>query len=88
MTVRLAALRRPPAWTDLALCAQSDPEAWFPETGDGRSARQAVRICRQCPVIAECLEHALERRERYGVWGGTTPNERRALLRARRQAAA
>lgn len=44
---------------------------------------QAKRICRSCPVWLACLRSALEREEPAGVWGGTTPRDRRALLRQR-----
>lgn len=74
-------LARPPAWMDDALCAQADPEAWFPEQGE--SARLAKLICSACPVRAECLEYALDRRQQHGVWGGMSEAERRAELRRR-----
>ncbi len=64
-------------WTELGLCAQTDPEAFFPEKGD--SPRPAKRICHGCPVRSECLADALARDERFGVWGGLTPRERRRL---------
>lgn len=44
---------------------------------------EAKAICARCPVQVECLEYALENREQYGVWGGTTRDERKAMLRAR-----
>lgn len=71
----------PDAWTVEALCAQSDPDAWWPEKGG--SARLAVRICQGCPVRHKCLELALARPERAGIWGGTTPNQRRRMARER-----
>ncbi len=43
-------------WQDQALCAQTDPEAFFPEKGG--STREAKRVCRSCEVRAECLEYA------------------------------
>jgi hypothetical protein len=60
-----------------ALCAQVDPDLFFPEKG-GRSP-SAVRVCRRCPVAAECLEFSLENRQRYGIWGGTSEKQRRRL---------
>ncbi len=69
----------PPAWQDLALCAQTDPEAFFPEKGG--STREAKRVCRSCEVRAECLEYALEHDERFGIWGGLSERERRRLKR-------
>jgi WhiB family transcriptional regulator, redox-sensing transcriptional regulator len=66
-------------WQDDALCAQTDPEAFFPEKGG--STRAAKRVCRACTVTAECLEYALEHDERFGIWGGFSERERRRLKR-------
>ena len=68
-----------PGWQDRALCAQTDPEAFFPEKGG--STREAKRVCRGCEVRAECLEYALEHDERFGIWGGLSERERRRLKR-------
>lgn len=65
-----------------ALCAQADPEAWFPETGG--SPHAAKNVCARCPITARCLGIALARNEPHGIWGGTTPNQRRALRRRTR----
>jgi WhiB family redox-sensing transcriptional regulator len=65
-------------WADQALCAQTEPEAFFPDPGTN-STRAARRTCRACEVRAECLAWALERDERFGIWGGLTPKERRKL---------
>lgn len=70
-------------WREQALCAQADPDAWFPERGE--SARAAKRICVECPVARECLESALANSEQYGIWGGLSEHERRALTRERRR---
>jgi WhiB family redox-sensing transcriptional regulator len=67
-------------WQDQALCAQTDPEAFFPEKGG--STREAKRVCRSCEVRSECLEYALEHDERFGIWGGMSERERRRLKRA------
>lgn len=67
------------AWRDRALCAQTDPEAFFPEQGG--STREAKKVCRACDVRAECLEYALERNERFGIWGGLSERERRRFER-------
>ena len=69
----------PPDWTELALCAETDPEAFFPEKGG--STREAKSVCRSCEVRAECLEFALENDERFGIWGGMSERERRRLKR-------
>ncbi len=67
------------AWQDRALCAQTDPEAFFPEKGG--STREAKRVCASCDVRSECLEYALGNDERFGIWGGLSERERRKLKR-------
>ena len=80
----------PPDWRASALCAQVDPEAFFPEKGSSTVAGK--RICNghrgrpPCPVRDECREHALAHDERFGVLGGLSERERRRL-RAQRGAA-
>lgn len=69
------------SWREAALCAETDPEAFFPERGGDPGPAQ--RICARCPVAAQCLEHALTAGERYGVWGGLTAYQRTRLARAR-----
>jgi WhiB family redox-sensing transcriptional regulator len=64
-------------WQERALCAQTDPEAFFPEKGG--STREAKRICQGCEVRSECLEYALQHDERFGIWGGLSERERRKL---------
>lgn len=66
-------------WQERALCAQTDPEAFFPEKGG--STREAKKVCTGCEVRAECLEYALEHDERFGIWGGLSERERRKLKR-------
>lgn len=66
-------------WQDRALCAQTDPEAFFPEKGG--STRDAKKICQRCPVRNECLDYALAHDERFGIWGGLSERERRRLKR-------
>lgn len=68
-----------PSWQERALCAQTDPEAFFPEKGG--STREAKRVCVSCEVRAECLEYALQNDERFGIWGGLSERERRKLKR-------
>ena len=65
------------SWQTDALCAQTDPEAFFPEKGG--STRDAKRICTTCEVRTECLEYALQNDERFGIWGGLSERERRKL---------
>jgi len=81
---QLARRAGPPAsWRELALCAQTDPELFFP--GKGQPVRPAKRVCAGCEVRAECLQEALDRGERFGIWGGLTARERRALARQPRR---
>jgi len=72
------------AWRLNALCAETDPEAFFPEKGG--STREAKRVCSGCEVRAECLEFALANDERFGIWGGLSERERRRLRLMRRDA--
>jgi WhiB family redox-sensing transcriptional regulator len=67
------------SWQERALCAQTDPEAFFPEKGG--STREAKKICVGCEVRGECLEYALEHDERFGIWGGLSERERRRVKR-------
>jgi WhiB family transcriptional regulator, redox-sensing transcriptional regulator len=69
----------PLGWQTDALCAQTDPEAFFPEKGG--STRDAKKICTTCDVRGECLEYALQNDERFGIWGGLSERERRKLKR-------
>ena len=64
-------------WQERALCAQTDPEALFPEKGG--STREAKRVCLSCEVRGECLEYALAHDERFGILGGLSERERRRL---------
>ncbi|WP_449372127.1 WhiB family transcriptional regulator [Arthrobacter psychrolactophilus] len=64
-------------WQTDALCAQTDPEAFFPEKGG--STRDAKKVCAACNVKAQCLEYALANDERFGIWGGLSERERRRL---------
>jgi len=64
-------------WQERALCAQTDPEAFFPEKGG--STREAKRVCLSCEVRSECLEYALANDERFGIWGGLSERERRRV---------
>ena len=70
------------AWQTDALCAQTDPEAFFPEKGG--STRDAKRVCEACPVQAECLDYAMSKDEKFGIWGGLSERERRRLRRLAR----
>ncbi|MFF9868139.1 WhiB family transcriptional regulator [Streptomyces sp. NPDC013953] len=67
-------------WGTQALCRTADPDELFV---DGAAQNKAKALCTGCPVRTECLAHALDHRIEYGVWGGMTERERRALLRRR-----
>ena len=68
-----------------AICAQTDPEAFFPDKGG--STKEAKRVCLSCSVRADCLEYALTHVERFGIWGGTSERERRKIEALRRTTA-
>ena len=76
------------AWQDKGACLNTNVEVFFHdfnERGDNRDERiaNAKKICATCPVINECLEHALNVPEHYGVWGGKSEDERRLIRRRR-----
>lgn len=67
-------------WTIDAACRQTDPDRLFVQ---GAEQHQAKALCLTCPVRTECLADALDNQVEFGVWGGMTERERRALLRRR-----
>lgn len=67
----------PPEWVTGAVCAQTDPDEFFPNKGG--TTRYAKAVCRGCPVREECLQYALDNHERFGIWGGMSERERRKL---------
>jgi WhiB family redox-sensing transcriptional regulator len=71
-----------PPWQDDSLCSQVGGDVWFPPKG-GNGTAVAKRVCAACPVTRPCLEYALRRYERHGVWGGMSERERLAELAAR-----
>ena len=66
-----------PAWYADALCAQTDPDGFFPDKGG--SVKQAKMMCQRCEVREQCLQLAMDNGERFGIWGGLSERERRAL---------
>ena len=64
-------------WQDQANCLGVDPDLFFPERG--ASTREAKSVCRACVVREDCLEYALVNGEKFGIWGGLSERERRAL---------
>ncbi|MBV7294471.1 WhiB family transcriptional regulator [Corynebacterium sp. TAE3-ERU12] len=65
-------------WITHAKCRDVDPDELFVR---GAAQRQAAVICRHCPVVLQCRADALDNEVEYGVWGGLTERQRRALLR-------
>lgn len=68
----------PQPWAVDALCAQTDPDLFFPT--DSAEVAAARRVCADCPVRQQCLADALADPALRGIWGGTTRTERRRLL--------
>ena len=69
------------SWREVAACAQTDPELWFPTKG-GANGLHAKQICGGCPVQAECLQDALESGDvLHGIRGGVSARNRRGMLR-------
>ena len=69
------------AWTQQAACRGGGTEIFYPATPDEEA--EALSICATCPVRAQCLDYAIRNRETYGIWGGTTPEQRRHMRRER-----
>ncbi|MGH8828809.1 MAG: WhiB family transcriptional regulator [Jiangellaceae bacterium] len=67
-------------WPSLAACRGSEPDELFVP---GAAQNRAKAVCRGCPVRSECLADALDNHTEFGIWGGMTERERRALLRRR-----
>ena len=70
-------------WVDAAACRGLDSAIFYPLTDE--EAETAKDVCAVCPVVDECLEHAIDNRERNGVWGGATERERMRIIRRRRR---
>ena len=73
-------------WQYQGECTKVDPSIFFLEHGERSTTKRkkeqkAISICRRCPVVNKCLEHALKVPEIYGVWGATTEDQRRSMLR-------
>lgn len=67
-------------WHEDAACRSGDPDELF---ANSTQQKRAKAVCTGCPVRTECLVEALDNRVEFGVWGGMTERERRALLRRR-----
>ena len=70
-----------PTWHQWAACRGADPSLFFPDRG--KSAKLALALCAECPVRLQCQEEALSDPVISGVWGGTTPRDRKQLRRRR-----
>lgn len=69
-------------WRTKAACsAEAGDDMFFEPSGYAR----AKLVCRDCPVRQQCLDYAVRANEQYGVWGGRTPDERRAVRRGMRR---
>lgn len=81
----------PGAWRAEGACASADdPTIWFAGADEpgktaetARRQREAVEVCRGCPVLDECLDYALGANERFGIWGGLLPSQRQKMRRSR-----
>jgi WhiB family redox-sensing transcriptional regulator len=82
-------LPRPTHWAKTAVCktGEADPDTWFPDPTDRAGIAYAKTLCKRCPVLIQCRTDALNRPERFGVWGGLDEDERAAVLRRQRAAA-
>jgi WhiB family transcriptional regulator, redox-sensing transcriptional regulator len=83
MSAKIVNLVLPEAkrWTATAACAEEGVAPMFPTEGDEKGIEYAKSICGRCPVREQCLSEALDRGESFGVWGGLTTDERRAMRR-------
>ena len=74
------------AWQEQGLCRGGDVEQFFADDPDlGQIARRhrteaAKEVCAGCPVVSQCLDHAMRVPETFGIWGGTTAAERSRML--------
>ena len=69
-------------WFSQGACATSDVN-FFPGRGNNKGVQAAKAVCAGCPVVEQCLAYAMSGGEKYGVWGGKSENQRRALRPAR-----
>jgi len=78
-------------WRSAGACLSADPDLFFPISSTGPAEKQIARakmICAGCAVRRECLEFALTLGQSYGIWGGTTPEDRQRDRRRKRRTAA
>lgn len=77
--MRVASTKRELAWQDEGLCKETDPNLFYPETGD--NAKPAKSICRSCPVQLMCAQYAIDNKEEFGIWGGLSAETTKRLRR-------
>jgi WhiB family transcriptional regulator, redox-sensing transcriptional regulator len=78
-------------WRSSGACLSADPDLFFPISEAGPAEQQIARakmICAGCVVRLKCLEFAITHNQNYGIWGGTTAEDRQRVRRRRRRAAA
>ena len=81
-TGRFVTLLNAAPWMESALCRRVDPDVFHPHGAD--TSQRAKDVCAECPVIRECLDHAIAQHEESGVWGGMTAKERKEEIKRRR----
>lgn len=74
-------------WWQEAMCKDADPRWFFPEGEQRNSYQLARQYCARCPVALQCLQDALSIPGTFGMWGGTTQNERERITDADKLAA-
>jgi len=87
----MTATRSASGWRSAGACLSADPDLFFPISTKGPGEKQIARaktICAGCRVRQECLEFAQSHDLTYGIWGGTTPEDRQRARRRKRRAAA
>lgn len=77
MIANLADMAAETSWMARGVCAETDPEEFFPDQGE--SSETAKKVCQGCPARKTCLAYALDNAIPYGVWGGMSAAEREAL---------
>ncbi len=70
----------PGRWAQWAACKTTDPETFFP--GRGEATKPAKDFCARCIVAGACLDYALRHQIKFGVWGGTSPGQRKRIRRS------
>lgn len=77
MMTDLADMAAETSWMALGVCAETDPEEFFPDQGE--SSETAKKVCQGCPVRETCLGYALDNEIEFGVWGGLSAIERQRI---------